>query len=310
MARQLSKMNYPRPPPLQLLPAFEASARLLSFSKAALELHVTPAAISQQIRQLEAHLGAPLFRRLTRRVELTEAGQQFAEVASQTLTTYRRGHAALINRMLKPTLRLSMTPQVAHRYVLPRLSEFQTQYPGVSISLDASMGLADFDDEQIDAAIRIGRGQWQGLEAWHVCDCDAMILAMPALVAQRPVLRLEDLRQHTLIHRRKPQFGWEALAQLAGVPEISGTNDLVVDSDLAALHAAEEGLGVVLSIAPAGSAARGASPSGRLVPVLAPFETPLKVYFVFRPDSGKDDLLGATFEWLRSSVASGGEPDA
>lgn len=303
-------MNHPRPPPLQLLPAFEASARLLSFSKAADELHVTASAISQQIRQLEAHLGVPLFKRLTRRVELTESGQQFAEVAAQTLSTYKRGHAALVGRLLKPSLRLSMTPQVAHRYVLPRLSEFQSRHPGVSISLDASMGLADFEREPIDAAIRIGRGQWQGVEAWHVCDCEALILATPDLVSRRPVHQLEDLRHHTLIHRRKPQFGWEALAQLLGVPKIPSAGDLVVDSDLAAMHAAEEGLGVVLSIAPARAPARGATSSERLVPLLSPFKTPLKVYFVFRPHSGKDELLRSTFEWLRSSVANGAEPDA
>lgn len=251
-----------------------------------------------------------MFKRLTRRVELTEAGQQFAEVASQTLSTYRRGHAALVDRLLMPALRLSMTPQVAHRYVLPGLSEFQARHPGVSISLDASMGLADFEQEPIDAAIRIGRGQWQGLNAWHVCDCEAVILATPELLARRPVLRLEDLRQHTLIHRRKPQFGWEALAKLLRVPKIPSAGDLVVDSDLAALQAAEEGLGIVLSIAPAGEAARSASSSPRLVPVLAPFETPLKVYFVFRPHSGKDELLRSTFEWLRSSVTGGAGPDA
>ena len=303
-------MSHPRPPPLQLLPAFEASARLLSFTKAAVELHVTPAAISQQIRQLEAHLGVPLFKRLTRRVELTEAGRKFAEVASQTLSAYRRGHAELLDRFLKPTLRLSMTPQAAHRYILPRLSEFQEQHPGVSVSLDASMALADFDEESLDAAIRIGSGQWHGLEAWFLCDCEAVIQATPELVARHPVLRLEDLRHHTLIHRRKPQFGWEALAQLVKVAKIPSAGDLVVDSDLAAQHAAEEGLGIVLGIQPAGSTIQGSSTPGRLVQVLSPFKTPLKVYFVCRPQSGKDDLLRATFEWLRGAIADGAKPDA
>ncbi|MCF4167411.1 LysR substrate-binding domain-containing protein [Zavarzinia compransoris] len=298
-----------RPPPLQLLPAFEASARLLSFSKAAVELHVTPAAISQQMRQLEAYLGFPLFQRLTRRVELTDAGRQFAEVVTQTLATYRRGHAELMDRFIKPSLRLAMTPQVAHRYVLPRLSEFQAQHPGVSISLDASMGLADFEEEPLDAAIRVGARPWPGLEAWFICDCDAVVMATPELAARHPVNQLEDLRHHTLIHRRNPQFGWEALAQLAGIPRIPSAGDLVVDSDLAALHAAEQGLGVALSIMPSGSPAQGDASPVRLVPALAPFKTPLKVYFVFRPHSGKDDLLRATFEWLRASVVAGGAAD-
>lgn len=297
-------MRPARPPPLQLLPAFEASARLLSFSKAALELHVTPAAISQQIRQLEAHLGVPLFRRLTRRVELTEAGLKFAAVASQTLSTYKRGHAQLLDRFLKPSLRLSMTPQAAHQYVLPRLSEFQARHPGVSISLDASMGLANFEEESLDAAIRVGKGQWPGLEAWFLCDCEAVILATPALLARHPVLQLEDLRHHTLIQRRKPQFGWESLAERLKVPGIPSAGELVVDTDLAAQHAAEEGLGIVLAILPAGSTIPDASAARRLVQVLSPFPTPLKACFVFRPNSGKDALLRETFEWIRSSIAS------
>lgn len=91
-----------RPPPIQLLPAFEAAARLLSFSKAAEELHITTSAISQQIKQLEAHFGQPLFRRLTRRVELTEPGYQFALVASQTLTTYKQGYADSLHSFRSP----------------------------------------------------------------------------------------------------------------------------------------------------------------------------------------------------------------
>ncbi|MBI2733597.1 MAG: LysR family transcriptional regulator, partial [Aquabacterium sp.] len=91
-----------RPPPLQLLPAFEAASRLLSFSKAARELHVTTAAISQQIKQLEGHLGLSLFRRLTRRVELTEAGAQFAELVGRMLSSYRQGHADLLHRFTQP----------------------------------------------------------------------------------------------------------------------------------------------------------------------------------------------------------------
>ncbi|GLU38077.1 MULTISPECIES: LysR substrate-binding domain-containing protein [Pseudomonas] len=291
-----------RPPPLQLLPAFEASARLLSFSKAAQELHLTTSAISQQIKQLENQLGLPLFRRLTRRLELTDAGHQFARVASQTLAIYRQGHAEFAHRFDRPTLRLSMTPLIAHEFLLPHVEVFQARHPGVSLSLEASMELVDFEKEPVDAAIRVGHGQWPGLESWLLCGCEAVLLAVPSLLARHPVNRLEDLEDHTLIRRRHEQFGWESLASLAKVPTVPSKGDLLVDSDLAALHAAERGLGIALGFLPAGTPFSKHWPDTRLVAVLPPLTTPLSAYFVFRPDNGKAELLREAFDWIRSQV--------
>lgn len=232
-----------RPPPLQLLPAFEAAARLLSFSKAAQELHLTTSAISQQIKQLETLLGQPLFRRFTRRVELTEAGQQFATVASRTLAAYRQGHAEFIHLFGKPQFRLGMTPLIAHEFVMPRVEGFQARHPGVVISIESRMEVVDFEAVPIDAAIRVGDGQWAGLTAWPLCECEAVLLAAPSLIEHHPVRSLKDLGNHTLIRRRREQFGWEELAALMAEPEPCGKAELLVDSDLAALHAAERGLG-------------------------------------------------------------------
>ena len=134
-----------RLPPLQLLPAFDAAARHLSFSKAARELHLTTSAISQQIKQLEAQLGMPLFRRLTRRVELTEAGHEFALVAAKTLGAYRSGHAAFVQKFARAQLRLSMTPLIANEFVIPRIQDFQSAHPELSLSIESSMDLVDFD---------------------------------------------------------------------------------------------------------------------------------------------------------------------
>lgn len=206
-----------RPPPLQLLPAFEAASRLLSFSKAAAELHVTTAAVSQQIRQLESYLGLPLFLRLTRRVELTDAGRQFAELVSRMLQQYRQGHADLLHHHTRPVLRLSMTPLVAQELLIPRLAAFQAQHPDVSIRLDARMDFVDFEREPIDAAIRVGKGPWPGLQAQPLCRCVAAIVASPQLLARQPVHSIDDLARHTLIHPREapgtgalPPTSWAA----------------------------------------------------------------------------------------------------
>lgn len=288
-----------RLPPLQLLPAFEAASRLLSFSKAAVELHVTTAAISQQIKQLEGLLGLPLFQRLTRRVELTEAGRDFALVAAQTLAIYRLGHANLIHRHTRPILRISMTPLVAHELLIPNLVDFQAANPGVDIRIESSMDLADFDHDPVDAAIRFGSGQWPGLEALPLCKCQAHILASPALLQRLPVNSIGDLKHHILIHPRHNQADWNHAAKLLGVERIERKGDLVMDSDLAMVNAAERGLGVTLCVL---SAYSNRMAFDRLVQVFPPIDLPWQAYFVFRPHSGKEALLMNAYQWIKANI--------
>lgn len=291
-----------KPPPLQLLPAFEAAARLLSFSKAAQELHVTTAAISQQIKQLEGHLGLSLFRRLTRRVELTDAGQQFAEVVGLVLSNYRQGHADLLHRFTQPVLRMSTSPLVVHEFLLPRMAAFQAAHPGVKIQLEGNMDFADFDKDPIDAAIRVGSGDWPGLEAWPLCDCEAVVLASPSLLAQRPVQHFDDLRHHTLIHPRASHLDWDTVGRFAQVSKLVRQGDLVLDSDLAALQAAKKGLGLAVVVIPA-NASSDLARLEDVVPVFPPLRIPNKAFFVFRPHSGKEDLLRSAFTWIRAHIA-------
>lgn len=292
-----------RLPPIQLLPAFEAAARLLSFSKAADELHVTTAAISQQIKQLEAHLGFPLFNRYTRRVELTEVGKKFAAIASQTLSTYKLGHAELIHHYSKPTLKINTTPMIAHEILLPKLSSFQSEHSGVSISIEASMDFTDFDQQLVDVAIRVGFGQWKGLEMWEICKCKAVVLASPSLLKNKALNHLSDLESHTLIHRRQPLFGWDFFARHNGLEKIKGESDLVLDTDLSALRAAELGVGVALSILPVATNQIDLLKSKRLVQVLPEIELPISAYFVFRSDNEKKQLLKDAYDWAQSCLA-------
>lgn len=296
-----------RPPPLQLLPAFEAASRLLSFSKAATELHVTTAAISQQIRQLEAHLGLPLFLRLTRRVELTDAGRQFAEVVSRTLQIYRQGHADLMHHHTRPTLRLSMTPMVAQELLIPRLAAFQAQHPDVSIRLDARMDFVDFEREPIDAAIRVGKGPWPGLQAQPLCRCAVVIVASPELLARLPVRNLDDLARHTLIHPREAPLDWHAVARFLGRDELPRRADLVLDSDLSALKAAEQGLGLALCLMPASPRVQASLiQPDKLVCVLPPLTLPDPAWFVSRANGGKEALLADAFAWIQAEVGDDG----
>ena len=287
------------PPALHLLPAFEAASRLLSFTKAGEELHVTTAAVSHQIKQLESHLDLKLFHRRTRQVALTDAGEAFANVVTQTLSTYRNGHAALMHTFNRPVLRMSMSPFVAYEMLLPKLEAFQAAFPNVDVRLEATMALADFERDGIDAAIRFGSGNWPGLETLLLCNCQAYVLTSPALAKRLPVHTLDDLKNHVLIHPRHSSMDWDVIARLVKAPKIARKGDLVLDSDLAALKAAEQGLGVAFCVLPAGGQW---SQSDRLVPLIPPIPLKFKAYFVFKPNSAKVTLLRSAYEWIKGCL--------
>lgn len=144
-------------PPLLAVRAFEAAARRSSFSLAAEDLHVTQSAVSRQIRLLEEFLGFPLFVRLARGVALTPAGADFYQAADQSLhlleTATRRGRETAMGHC---TLKLSITQSLAHEYVLPRLPSFAAARPDIEVRVLTSTAPADFQRDNIDAAIRLG----------------------------------------------------------------------------------------------------------------------------------------------------------
>lgn len=150
-------------PPLTALRAFDAAARHMSFAKAAEELHVTPAALSFQIKSLETHLGTPLFRRLNRAVELTEAGRTLAPGAQEgfaSLTTAWRTTRRLQDNR---TLTVTAGPAFTAKWLAPRLYEFARAHPDVELRFSASLRLMDFARDEIDVAIRFGEREEPGL---------------------------------------------------------------------------------------------------------------------------------------------------
>jgi LysR family transcriptional regulator, glycine cleavage system transcriptional activator len=162
-----------RLPPLNSLRAFEAGARHLSFTRAADELHVTQAAVSHQVKALEDHLGVRLFRRLTRRLALTEEGRALLPAVSEAFdriaeAAERIGRDAGRSR----TLTVSVTPSFGARWLVHRLGRFWREHPGIELRLHHSIQLVDFDRDDVDMAVRWGRGGWSGLAAEFLIDID------------------------------------------------------------------------------------------------------------------------------------------
>lgn len=209
-----------RLPPLTALRAFEAAARHMSFAQAAAEFHVTPAALSFQIKSLEEHLGQKLFRRLNRAVELTEAGRVLLPGTSEAFTAL--GLAWRAARRVGDTTTLTVTagPAFTAKWLAPRLFQFAQCHPEIELRFIASLRLMDFDRDEVDLAIRFGTGHDPGLFSSPIIDEWMTPMMSPGLAAT--IRSPKDLAQVTLLHQddtvfMDPPADWPAWFRAAGL---------------------------------------------------------------------------------------------
>lgn len=236
-----------RLPPLAALRAFEATARNLSFKRAALELHVTPTAISHQVRQLEAALGLRLFERRTRQVALTAAGQALLPALRDGFDAFAAAIDALTHRDRRSLVTLSATPAFIAKWLVPRIAGFRRERPDIDLALLASLDPVDVDAGAADLALRYGRGPYPDLVAELLVTDRFVPVASPRLGLKQP----RDLRSVTLLHTdwrrddpKKPTWRlWLKQAGLAGVDSRAG---LRFSDETHAIQAAIAGNGVAL----------------------------------------------------------------
>ena len=295
-------------PPVNALRAFEAAARHLSVSKAAAELHVTPAAVSHQVKSLESWLGVQLFRRLNRRVLLTDAGQT-------CLRGLRDGFdllAATVERVRAQSssglLTVSAAPSFAGKWLVIRLDGFRRAHPEIDVRIDASNALSDFERDNVDVGIRYGRGVYPGLRSDRLLSESVFPVCSPKLLRGREALRApRDLARHTLLHIDMPMMGeteptWEMWLLAAGARGIDWTRGPRFSVSSMAIETAIAGQGVVL-----GSDVLCAADlaSGRLV---KPFDVRLALdfgYWVVSPQATADRPKVAAFrEWLLAEAVA------
>src|SRR2546421_12492778 len=186
-------------PPLGTLRAFEAAARLESFSRAAAEIFVTHGAVSHQIRSLERAVGTAMFLRNGRRVSLTVAGRDFAERVRAALRDLADAARFARRAPHERTLSVSMLPSFAARWVLPRLGRFMERHPAIAVNIHTSLTLVDFERDEVDLAIRFGRGKWPDLEAQKFLDDEFFPVASPRFNRGRLPVRPCDLGKFQLM---------------------------------------------------------------------------------------------------------------
>lgn len=193
-----------RVPPLNALRAFEAAARHLSLVAAANELCVTPAAISHQIKGLEDYLQVALFKRVKRRVVLTDQGQLILPELKQAFALIEHAMGNLANAESRNVITVSATPAFAAKWLLPRIHLFRRRHPEIDVRLDATHDVEDLERSQVDLAIRFGTGNYPGLESRPLRPgIPEMVFPVcsPALLGgKHPLKQPADLQHHTLLH--------------------------------------------------------------------------------------------------------------
>src|SRR5688572_10582084 len=169
-------------PLLTALPSFEAAARMLSFTKAAEELHVTHGAISRAIKNLEDQLGVLLFERGTRSVRLTAVGEPYARAVREALDQLAAATALATDRRSNSTLNVSTSDGFAGRWLVPRLYRFHREHADIDVRVATTGKLTNFLGDGIDIAIRYGSGKYPGLTSEFLTDEDVFPVCSPKLL--------------------------------------------------------------------------------------------------------------------------------
>src|SRR5690242_2099540 len=232
-------------PPLNALRAFEAAARHLSLTRAADELSVTQAAVSQQVKALEARLGVKLFRRLPRALRLTEEGQALLPELRDAFDRLERAVARITAEAPGGVLTVSTLTTFALTWLVPRLARFHAAHPEIDVRLMTTSRIVDFAREDVDVAIRYGDGNWPELHVERVVGEVLTPLCGRALLDR--LRRPADLGAATLLYTTGDEDEWPVWLARAGITAERGRRGPLFDATSIAVQAAIDGLGVAIA---------------------------------------------------------------
>ncbi len=285
-----------RTPPIQYLTAFVAAAKNNSFKVAAEELNVTPSAVSQQIKALEQHLGLLLFSRKKRSLTLTNAGNDFYQLAAKTINGYKSAYSQFAEHYFSSTLKVSMIPYIANQIVIPRLHQFQERFPNLDLVVETGMQIEDLASTELDAAIRFGVPPWGDYQAEKIARAKSSLVATSGYFDQHPINSLSDWEQQTLIHIRTHVNDWQRFMDHINF-QFKPKKALYFDSYEAGIKAAEAGLGIAFGVFPISSCAIS---EGRLTTLSDQFISMKEAfYLVTKPNQAKQHSYRALLDWLK-----------
>jgi len=297
-------------PGTRALRTLEAAGRHLNFTRAADELGLTPAAVSYQIKEIEDQLGLALFSRTSRTIRLTEQGAVVFEAAADALDMLGRA-VTRARRMARgqSQLKVSADAHLAAKWLMRRVESFRKAHADVELRFDISSELRDFDQDDVDVAIRFGLGRYPGLASHRLFDNVIIPVCSPDLLSAGPPIREpRDLLGHTLAHIEWARQGvtwpnWRMWMAAAGVDDFDDSRTVVFANSGDVLQAAIDGS--VVALADFAMVASDLS-EGRLV---RPFDLGIRVppefaYFLVYPQAMADDPRIAAFrDWILPEAA-------
>ncbi len=234
-------------PPLNALRTFEAVARHASFTRAAEELCVTQTAVSHQVRALEASLGTTLFRRLPRRIELTDEGRAWADALGDAFARIYAANRRLRGRRAsRPTLSVSILPSFASRWLVPRLGRFVSEHPELELRISTSEALVDFAaSPEVDLGIRYGRGDYPSLSVDLLYEDSWVVVCAPSLRGRAGLRTVDDLGRFPLLRDDDPD-AWRIWLDAHGARAVDAAGGSLLTDSSMVVDAAVNGQGVAL----------------------------------------------------------------
>ena len=294
-------------PPLNALRVFEAAARHLSFTKAAEELHVTPGAVSQQIKALEDFLQTPVFRRHKRALLLTDEAQASLPILREGFDKLVEAGEILAKKADAGRLTVSVAPSFASKWLVPRLDRFQEAHPDIDVWVSADMNVVDFAVDDVDIAIRYGPGQYPGLVMEHLMAEKIVPVCSPQLLTgENPIKKPADLVHHTLLHDsgidKDPGCPtWPMWLKAAGVDHKAGDRGLKFNQSSLVIEAAVAGKGVAL--AKAALALADLEAARLVIPFDLTTPTEFSYYIVHPPSKSSSAAVKAFKAWVMKEAA-------
>lgn len=235
-------------PPLNPLRAFEAAARHMSIRRAAEEMNVTPGAVSRQVKVLEEHLGVRLFRRSPSEIYLTAEGEQYFQAISSHLHSLADATRTLVGRKGQEIVRIRGYTTFCGKWLIPRIASFNAENEQTELRLTTSLEAVDFERENIDAAIRLGDGNFAGMEVDRLFDNDLVPLCSPRFARANGLREGADLRNVRLLHTMARPDDWRIWIEAANLSSVidpyAGSK---FASSILAYQAALDGQGVMMA---------------------------------------------------------------
>ena len=236
------------------LRVFLAAARHLSFTRAGEELHITTGAVSQQIKLLEDWLGFRLFRRLARRIELTDEGLRLLAAVDPAYAAIDLAIGRLRGGSLSGVVRLRALPSFLATWLVPRLPQLMQRYPGIELQVEAEDSARSLRDGEFDLAIDLNDGAYPGFQSTVLLEEEIFPVCSPALLQSRPPLDSpERLDHYPLLHDMtawrgsQPYAEWEGYLKAIGAPHVNVRRGYMFNRNHITIQGAIAGMGVAIA---------------------------------------------------------------